>query len=124
MSSLGFIASFPTRLPVFLHIISISDWLAVIEADPRKLSAAATYNRCDVVFRAYVDLQQWEARAVRAGTSPGPGVGILIGSGGNLAKQIDANFAFLSSALYQGDGAYRISIFGQDATGQWGGDGQ
>lgn len=78
-----------------------------------KISDETGKTTCSVTFRSTTDCDQWEARA--AGT--GNGSGTLVGSGSAISADTDTSFDVTYDELTGGDGAYRINVYGHNATG-------
>ena len=81
------------------------------------ISDEAGMTTCVIVFSANLQCDQWEARATYGAASPGLGVGSLVGSGGSLAANIDANFNVDYDELINGDGNYTITVYGHNEAG-------
>lgn len=79
------------------------------------------YDQCVCTFRSDLDLQAWEARATKAGTTPARGVGLLVESGTTLAANTDATVIVDDEELTNGDGEYTITVYGQSTGGVWSG---
>ena len=54
------------------------------------ISDESGYDQCVCTFTSDLALQQWEARATKAGVTPARGVGLLVESGGSLAANTPA----------------------------------
>lgn len=78
-----------------------------------KLSEKEGFSSAQVVFACDMDLQAFEARATKSGASYGIGVGDLLCSMENVESGKDISFSLSSSKLTQGDGVYRISLYGK-----------
>lgn len=93
--------------------------ITVQSQDKRKISGASGYGRCTVAFTADQALSCWEARATKMDVTPGQGIGLMVESGGALdAGQIGEIFVDCEE-LTQGDGEYRISVYGKSTGGVW-----
>lgn len=68
-----------------------------------------------VSFTANQPLQEWTARA--GGFSPT--TGSLVGQGTALAQGATAQFEIENEELFNGDGDYRINIYGKNSAGVW-----
>jgi len=79
------------------------------------------YDQCVCTFRSDLDLQAWEARATKSGTTPARGVGLLVESGTTLAANTDATIYVDNEELTNGDGEYTITVYGQSTGGVWSG---
>lgn len=86
-----------------------------------KISAVAGHDQCTCTFTSDLALQQWEARATTAGTTPARGVGLLVESGGALAANTPATVYVENEELTNGDGEYTITVYGQSTGGVWSG---
>lgn len=84
-----------------------------------RISDETGYSECICTFTADQDLTQWEARAVKNGTTPARGVGLLVESGFNLSAGTPATVSVLDSELTDGDGIYLIAVYGCNAGGLW-----
>ena len=84
-----------------------------------RISAITDYDQCVCTFSSDLALQQWEARATKAGTTPARGVGLLVESGGALAANVSATVYVENEELTDGDGEYTIKIYGQSTAGIW-----
>ena len=85
------------------------------------ISDETGYDRCICTFRSNLALQQWEARATKAGVTPARGVGLLVESGTTLAANTDGTIYVDDEELTQGDGEYTITVYGQSTGGVWSG---
>jgi len=83
------------------------------------ISAVTGHDQCVCTFTSDIALQQWEARATKAGTTPARGVGLLVESGGSLAANVAATIYVENEELTQGDGEYTITVYGQSTDGVW-----
>ena len=83
------------------------------------ISAVTGHDQCVCTFTSDLALQQWEARATKAGTTPARGVGLLVESGGSLAANTPATIYVENEELTQGDGEYTITVYGQSTDGVW-----
>ena len=78
-----------------------------------RISGKEGFAVSQVVFTCDMDLQAFEARATKEGTPYGVGVGDLLCSMENVASGEDISFSLSSSMLTQGDGVYRVSLYGK-----------
>lgn len=85
------------------------------------ISDESGYDQCVCTFRSDIDLQAWEARATKSGTTPARGVGLLVESGNALAANTDATIYVDNEELTNGDGEYTITVYGQSTGGVWSG---
>lgn len=85
------------------------------------ISAITGHDQCVCTFTSDLALQQWEARATKAGTTPARGVGLLVESGGSLAANTPATVYVENEELTNGDGEYTITVYGQSTGGVWSG---
>lgn len=83
------------------------------------ISAVTGHDQCVCTFTSNLALQQWEARATKAGVTPARGVGLLVESGGALAANTPATIYVENEELTQGDGEYTITVYGQSTGGVW-----
>lgn len=83
------------------------------------ISSVSGYDQCVCTFTSDLALQQWEARATKAGTTPARGVGLLVESGGSLAANTAATVYVENEELTNGDGLYTITVYGQSVGGVW-----
>ena len=83
------------------------------------ISAITGHDQCVCTFTSDLALQQWEARATKAGVTPARGVGLLVESGGALAANTQATIYIENEELTQGDGEYTITVYGQSTDGVW-----
>lgn len=83
------------------------------------ISAVTGHDQCVCTFTSDLALQQWEARATKAGTTPARGVGLLVESGTTLAANTPATIYVENEELTQGDGEYTITVYGQSTDGVW-----
>lgn len=83
------------------------------------ISAVTGHDQCVCTFTSDLALQQWEARATKAGTTPARGVGLLVESGTTLAAGATATIYVENEELTQGDGEYTITVYGQSTDGVW-----
>lgn len=83
------------------------------------ISDEAGYDECRCTFTADMDLSQWEARATKKGTTPARGVGLLVESGGALARGTAGTVSVVYEELTNGDGEYTITVYGCSASGIW-----
>lgn len=83
------------------------------------ISAITGHDQCVCTFTSDLALQQWEARATKAGVTPARGVGLLVESGGALAANTPATIYVENEELTQGDGEYTITVYGQSTDGVW-----
>lgn len=83
------------------------------------ISSVAGHDQCACTFTSDLALQQWEARATKAGTTPARGVGLLVESGGSLAANTPATVYVENEELTNGDGEYTITVYGQSTGGVW-----
>lgn len=79
------------------------------------------YDQCVCTFQSDMDLQAWEARATKSGTTPARGVGLLVESGTTLSADTDATIYVDNEELTNGDGEYTITVYGQSTGGVWSG---
>ena len=84
-----------------------------------RISAITDHDQCVCTFTSDLALQQWEARATKAGVTPARGVGLLVESGGALAANTQATIYVENEELTQGDGEYTITVYGQSTGGIW-----
>ena len=68
---------------------------------------------CQVAFETDSALDEFECRATLEGNSYGVGVGDLVHSAKDLVPGARIDFVITQGALTQGDGVYRISLFGR-----------
>ena len=85
------------------------------------ISDESGYDQCTCTFQSDVALQAWEARATKAGVTPGRGVGLLVESGTTLAAYTNATVIVDDEELTGGDGEYTITVYGQSTGGVWSG---
>lgn len=85
------------------------------------ISSVSGHDQCVCIFTSDLALQQWEARATKAGTTPARGVGLLVESGGSLAANTPATVYVENEELTNGDGEYTITVYGQSTGGVWSG---
>lgn len=78
-----------------------------------KISDETGKTSCTVVFRADVACDQWEARA----GGSGQGQGLLVGSGSAINANTDTSFDVTYGELTNGEGLYRINVYGHTAGG-------
>ena len=78
-----------------------------------KISGISGFENSNIVFICDMDLQKFEARATKDGAPYGVGVGDLLCSMENVAGGEDISFSLSSSMLTQGDGVYRVSLYGK-----------
>ena len=83
------------------------------------ISAVTGHDQCACTFTSDIALQQWEARATKAGVIPARGVGLLVESGTTLAANTPATIYVENEELTQGDGEYTITVYGQSVDGIW-----
>lgn len=83
------------------------------------ISAVTGHDQCVCTFTSDIALQQWEARATKAGVTPARGVGLLVESGTTLAANTPATIYVENEELTQGDGEYTITVYGQSVDGIW-----
>lgn len=83
------------------------------------ISDESGYDQCACTFQSDIDLQAWEARATKAGTTPARGVGLLVESGTTLAANTNATVYVDNEELTNGDGEYTITVYGQSTGGVW-----
>ena len=76
------------------------------------ISDETGYDQCVCTFQSDTDLQAWEARATKSGTTPARGVGLLVESGTTLAANTNATIYVDDEELTQGDGEYSITVYG------------
>ena len=81
-----------------------------------EISNVAGKNVSAASFVSDADLEQWEARA---GAGTAHGAGLLVGSGGELAANTAASFDVQNSELTDGEGTYKISVWGKGWDGYW-----
>lgn len=87
--------------------------------DKSRISDETGWRECLCTFVSDQDLTQWEARAVKNGSTPARGVGLLVESGTNLTAGTPATVSVLDSELTDGDGIYLIAVYGCNAGGLW-----
>ncbi len=87
--------------------------LTLISYTRDRISGKDGFTSSQVVFICDMDLQAFEARATKEGTPYGVGVGDLLCSMENVASGEDISFSLSSSMLTQGDGVYRVSLYGK-----------
>lgn len=80
-----------------------------------RISDETSKDSCVVTFRSDQDLINWEARA----DGTGRGDGLLVGFGGIEQANMDVIFEVTYDELTNGDGWYRINVYGRDAAGEW-----
>lgn len=85
------------------------------------ISDKTGYDQCVCTFSSNMDLQAWEARATKAGTTPARGVGLLVESGTTLAAGATGTVTVENEELTNGDGEYTITVYGQSTGGVWSG---
>ena len=85
------------------------------------ISDESGFDQCVCTFQADMDLQAWEARATKSGTTPARGVGLLVESGTTLNAGTNATIYVDNEELTNGDGEYTISVYGQSTGGVWSG---
>ena len=83
------------------------------------ISDETGYDQCTCTFQSDTDLQAWEARATKSGTTPARGVGLLVESGTTLSANTNATIYVDDEELTQGDGEYTITVYGQSTGGVW-----
>jgi hypothetical protein len=93
--------------------------ITVGSPDREIISDENGYNECLCTFIADTDLQAWEARATKAGVTPGRGVGLLVESGGALEAGAAGTVSVVDAELTDGDGDYTITVYGQSTGGTW-----
>ena len=113
-----------STLPAMYLFAEASDTAPVITVGtPSRtiISDESGYDQCVCTFRSDMDLQAWEARATKSGTTPARGVGLLVESGTTLAANTDATIYVDDEELTNGDGEYTITVYGQSTGGVWSG---
>lgn len=85
------------------------------------ISDETGYDQSVCTFTSNMDLQAWEARATKAGTTPARGVGLLVESGTTLAAGATGTVTVENEELTNGDGEYTITVYGQSTGGVWSG---
>ena len=83
------------------------------------ISDESGYDQCRCTFTSDQNLQQWEARATKAGVTPARGVGLLVESGTTLSAGATGTVIVDNEELTQGDGEYTITVYGQSTGGIW-----
>ena len=83
------------------------------------ISDESGYDQSVCTFTSDLALQQWEARATKAGTTPARGVGLLVESGTTLAAGATGTVTVDDEELTNGDGEYTITVYGQSTSGIW-----
>ena len=83
------------------------------------ISDESGYDQCVCTFQSDLDLQAWEARATKSGTTPARGVGLLVESGTTLAANTNGTVYVDNEELTNGDGEYTITVYGQSTGGVW-----
>ncbi len=83
------------------------------------ISDETGYDQCVCTFTSDLALQQWEARATKAGVTPARGVGLLVESGTTLSAGATGTIIVDNEELTQGDGEYTITVYGQSTGGIW-----
>lgn len=73
-----------------------------------------------VTFVSDIAMSAFEARATKTGEPWGVGVGTLVGGFSTTPAGVERVFEIYDTELVNGDGEYRISLFGQSAQdGSW-----
>ena len=85
------------------------------------ISDETGYDQSVCTFTSNIDLQAWEARATKEGTTPARGVGLLVESGTTLAAGATGTVTVDNEELTNGDGEYTITVYGQSTGGVWSG---
>lgn len=76
-----------------------------------------------VSFTSDINLSAFEARATKIGQPYGVGIGTLVGGFSITPANTQRVFEIYDTELVNGDGEYRISLFGQSAEdGSWNDD--
>lgn len=78
-----------------------------------RISGKEGFAVSQVVFTCDIDLQAFEARATKEGNPYGVGQGDLLHSAQDVKNGEDIFFSISSSMLTQGDGNYRVSLYGK-----------
>lgn len=107
---------------VYLEVNYSYETTPVITVDtPSKttISDESGYDECVCTFSSSLSLSQWEARATKKGTTPARGVGLLVESGGSLARGSKGTVSVVNEELTNGDGEYTITVYGKSASGEW-----
>lgn len=85
-----------------------------------RVSKVSGYSACRVEWTADMGVARWEARATRSGSALGRGIGILLASSQNFVPAGEiVSFLIFGTNLTLGDGAYRISIYAANSSGDW-----
>lgn len=86
----------------------------ILSYSATRISDESGKTTCTIAFSANMDILEWEARA--GGT--GQGLGLLVGSGNStVTAGSSVNFDVDYSELTNGDGDYRINVYGRSAGG-------
>lgn len=107
---------------VYLEVNYSYETVPVITVDTPSKTAISDedgYDECICTFSASLSLSQWEARATKNGTTPARGVGLLVESGGALAKGSKGTVSVVDDELTNGDGEYIITVYGKSTFGEW-----
>lgn len=107
---------------VYLEVNYSYETTPVITVDaPSKtaISDESGHDECICTFSASLSLTQWEARATKKGNTPARGVGLLVESGGALARGAKGTVSVVDEELTDGDGEYQITVYGKATTGEW-----
>lgn len=109
--------------PMYLFIEAGGNPPTITVGTPSRtiISDESGYDQCVCTFQSDIDLQAWEARATKSGTTPARGVGLLVESGTTLAANTDATIYVDNEELTNGDGEYTITVYGQSTGGVWSG---
>lgn len=78
-----------------------------------RLSGKEGFATSQVVFTCDTDLQAFEARATKQGNQYGVGIGDLLCRIETVEADTDISFSLSAESLTQGDGAYRVSLYGK-----------
>lgn len=92
-------------------VISSTPIITIVSYSTNKISDEIGKDICTVIFRASLELLSWEARASNETQTPGLGVGLLVGSGGEVIANTDISFDIIDDELTQGDRAYVVTIY-------------
>lgn len=107
---------------VYLEVNYSYETVPVITVDtPSKtaISDEAGHDECTCTFTSSLSLKQWEARATKKGTTPARGVGLLVESGGSLARGSKGTVVVENEELTNGDGEYTITVYGCSTGDVW-----
>lgn len=78
-----------------------------------RLSGQEGFTASQVIFTCDTDLQAFEARATKQGARYGVGIGDLLCAMEAVKAGEDIMFSLSYTSLTQGDGTYRVSLYGK-----------